>query len=176
MTLAWEERERDLADNGTVGFDELYGAHRRRAYRLALILCGGERVMAEDALSEAFVRVLRRWRGGGIEEFGPYLRRAVVNEVRRAFTRRELQRRTELPVDSAAVEVPSPEDQVVRLQVVLSALKTLPVQQRTASVLRYYEGLPVEAVAQAMGTSVGTAKVHLSRGRDRLRSLLEGQL
>ena len=36
--------------------------------------------------------------------------------------------------------------------------------------------LPVEEVASAMGTSVGTAKAHLSRGRDRLRTLLEEQL
>ena len=70
----------------------------------------------------------------------------------------------------------SPEDNVVRRELVWDALRTLPVKQRTAFVLRYYEALPVEDVAAAMGTSVGTAKSHLSRGRDRLRALLEEQL
>jgi RNA polymerase sigma factor (sigma-70 family) len=176
LTLAWEGREAGEAEAEAVGFDELYEAHRQRAYRLALLLCGGERPLAEDALSEAFIRVFPKWRGGQIDDFGPYLRRAVVNEVKRMFTRRGLQRRSEPPLDLDAVTLASPEDQVLRRQVVWSALQTLPVKQRTAFVLRYYEALPVEDVAEAMGTSVGTAKSHLSRGRDRLRVLLEERL
>jgi len=176
LTLAWEGRESGQAEREAVGFDELYEAHRRRAYRLALLLCGGERAIAEDALSEAFIRVIPKWTRGHIDDFGPYLRRAVVNEVKRIFTRRGLQRRTEPPLDLDAVTLPSPEDQVVRREVVWSALQALPVKQRTAFVLRYYEALPVEEVAHAMGTSVGTAKSHLSRGRERLRALLEERL
>ena len=55
----------------------------------------------------------------------------------------------------------------------LQALATLPLKQRTAVVLFYYEDRPLEDVADVMGTTVGTAKAHLSRGRDRLRDLLE---
>jgi len=176
LTLAWEGREAEQADGAAVGFDELYEAHRQRAYRLALLLCGGDRALAEDALSEAFIRVFPKWRGGHVEDFGPYLRRAVVNEVKRTFARRGLQRRSEPPVDLDAVTLASPEEQVVRRHLVWAALQSLPVKQRTAFVLRYYEALPVEEVADAMGTSVGTAKSHLSRGRDRLRALLEEQL
>jgi DNA-directed RNA polymerase specialized sigma24 family protein len=39
--------------------------------------------------------------------------------------------------------------------------------------LFYLQDLPVDDVAEAMGTSTGTAKAHLSRGRDRLRELLD---
>jgi len=176
LTLAWQGREAGQTQGEAAGFDELYEAHRQRAYRLALLLCGGERPLAEDALSEAFIRVFPKWHGGEIDDFGPYLRRAVVNEVKRTFTRRGLQRRSEPPLDIDAVTAASPEDQVVRRQLVWSALRTLPVKQRTAFVLRYYEGLPVEDVAEAMGTSLGTAKSHLSRGRERLREVLEDQL
>jgi len=176
LTLAWEGRESGQTDAGAATFDELYDAHRQRAFRLALLLCSGERAAAEDALSEAFIRVFPKWRGGHVDDFGPYLRRAVVNEVKRMFTRRGLQRRSEPPLEAEAVTVMSPEDSVVRRELVWDALRTLPVKQRTAFVLRYYEALPVEDVAAAMGTSVGTAKSHLSRGRDRLRALLEEQL
>ena len=69
----------------------------------------------------------------------------------------------------------SPEEQVVRQQLVWSALRILTPRQRTAVVLHYYEALPVDEVAYVMGTSVGTAKSHLSRGRDRLRELLGDQ-
>jgi len=176
LTLAWQGREAGQTQGEVAGFDELYEAHRQRAYRLALLLCGGEQPLAEDALSEAFIRVFPKWRGGHIDDFGPYLRRAVVNEVKRTFSRRALQRRSEPPLDPDAVAMVSPEDQVVRRHIVWSALRTLPVKQRTAFVLRYYEGLSVEHVADAMGTSVGTTKSHLSRGRERLRELLEDQL
>ena len=47
MTLAWEGREGGQADVAAATFDELYDAHRQRAFRLALLLCSGERALAE---------------------------------------------------------------------------------------------------------------------------------
>jgi RNA polymerase sigma factor (sigma-70 family) len=67
----------------------------------------------------------------------------------------------------------SPEDEIVRQQIVWSALRQLPTKQRMAVVLHYYEALPLETIAEVMGTSLGTAKSNLSRGRERLRPLLE---
>jgi len=151
-------------------FEELFQAHKGYAYRLALLLCGGDSATAEDAVSEAFAQVLPRWQAGGIEDFGACLRRAVVNQVKRTFLRRGWQRRSESMLDAPPTF--SPEEQVVRQQLVWSALRTLTPRQRTAVVLHYYEALPVDEVAYVMGTSVGTAKSHLSRGRDRLRDLL----
>lgn len=151
-------------------FEELFQAHKGYAYRLALLLCGGDTATAEDAVSEAFAQVLPRWRAGGIEDFGAYLRRSVVNQVKRTFLRRGFQRRSEARLDIPPSN--SPEDQVVRRQVVWDALRTLSPKQRTAVVLHYYEALPVDEVAYVMGTSVGTAKSHLSRGRGALRELL----
>ncbi|MBV8291177.1 MAG: SigE family RNA polymerase sigma factor, partial [Mycobacterium sp.] len=65
-----------------------------------------------------------------------------------------------------------PEDQVVDRHVLWGALRSLAPKQRAAVVLHYYEALPIGEVASVMGTSVGTAKSHLSRGRARLRELL----
>jgi len=151
-------------------FEELFQAHKGYAYRLALLLCGGETATAEDAVSEAFAQVLPRWQAGGIDDFGAYIRRAVVNQIKRTLLRRGWQRRSEALLDLQ----PSygPEDQVVRRQLLWGALRSLAPKQRAAVVLHYYEALPVEDVAHVMGTSVGTTKSHLSRGRDRLRELL----
>jgi RNA polymerase sigma factor (sigma-70 family) len=153
-------------------FEELFEAHHRAAYRLALLLAGGEAALAEDAVSEAFARVLPRWRSGAVEDFGSYLRRAVVNQVKRTFRRRALQRRSE-PLMNVRSGWPDVENDVVRREVLWAALRALPPRQRAAVVLHYYETLPLDEVAMAMGTSVGTAKAHLSRGRDRLRTILE---
>ncbi|MBV8982017.1 MAG: sigma-70 family RNA polymerase sigma factor [Acidimicrobiia bacterium] len=148
----------------------MFQANKGYAYRLALLLCGGDAATADDAMSEAFAQVLPRWRAGAIDDFGAYLRRSVVNQVKRTFLRRGFQRRSEVKLDVAPAY--GPEDQVVHRQVVWDALRRLPTKQRTAVVLHYYDALPVDEVASAMGTTVGTAKSHLSRGRDALRELL----
>jgi RNA polymerase sigma-70 factor (sigma-E family) len=51
----------------------------------------------------------------------------------------------------------------------VAAMRSLTPRQRTAIVLRYVDDLDVRSIAQAMECSVGTAKSHLSRGRDELR-------
>jgi RNA polymerase sigma factor (sigma-70 family) len=49
----------------------------------------------------------------------------------------------------------------------------LPPRQRTAVVLRYYEDLSYEQIAEAMDVSVGTAKAQVSVGLQRLRELMK---
>src|SRR5436309_14792207 len=80
-------------------FEELFQTHKGYAYRLALLLSGGETATAEDAVSEAFAQVFPRWQEGAIDDFGPYLRRAVVNQVKRTFLRRGWQSRSEALLD-----------------------------------------------------------------------------
>jgi RNA polymerase sigma factor (sigma-70 family) len=54
----------------------------------------------------------------------------------------------------------------------LAALRELSPSQRAAAYLFYVEDLPVREVARLMDTSVAAVKVHLHRGRGRLRELL----
>ena len=52
------------------------------------------------------------------------------------------------------------------------ALRTLPLRERAAMVLFYVLDLPVAEVAARMGIAAPTVRVHLMRGRRRLRDLL----
>lgn len=52
------------------------------------------------------------------------------------------------------------------------AVRLLPLKQRTAVVLFYFEDRPVAEVAQLLGCSPATARVHLHRARRRLAALL----
>jgi RNA polymerase sigma-70 factor, ECF subfamily len=54
----------------------------------------------------------------------------------------------------------------------MRALKELTPAQRAAVFLHYRVDLPVREVAHLMGTSSAAVKVHLMRGRRRLRELL----
>jgi len=55
---------------------------------------------------------------------------------------------------------------------VLRAVAKLPGTQRAAIVLFYLEDRPVAEVADSLGCSDATARVHLHRGRKRLAELL----
>jgi len=55
----------------------------------------------------------------------------------------------------------------------VALLRRLPRNQRAAIVLHYYADRPVKDVAATLGVSPATARVHLHRGRRRLRQLLE---
>jgi DNA-directed RNA polymerase specialized sigma24 family protein len=54
----------------------------------------------------------------------------------------------------------------------LAALRRLSPNQRAAIVLRYEADLPVDEVARRMGIAAVTVRVHIHRGRSRLRELL----
>jgi DNA-directed RNA polymerase specialized sigma24 family protein len=52
----------------------------------------------------------------------------------------------------------------------------LPVRQRTALVLRYFEDLSEAQTAELMGCGVGSVKTHAHRGVQAMRGLLPDDL
>ena len=158
----------DLED----GFSELYAAHHAEAVRLAYLLCGHQE-RAEDAVADAFLKVWRAWKRGGIDNPRAYVRRAVVNSVNSRFRRLALERR-EAERRTGDLRGPEhPEERLVERDELVDALARLPNRQRTAIVLRYWADLSEADAAEAMGVSPGTVKSSLSRGLGRLRELVE---
>ena len=62
-------------------FAPLYDEHHEHLYRVALLLCHGDRAAAEDATAEAFIKVHTAWAEGRVEQFFPYARQTLVNHV-----------------------------------------------------------------------------------------------
>lgn len=152
-------------------FADLFAAHRVEAFRLAYLLCG-DRDRADDLVADAFVKVYRRWRKGGIDNPRAYLRRTVVNEANSRFRRVALERREAARQWGDDRGVKGPDDQVAESEAVAAALAKLPVRQRSAVVLRYYADLPEREVAEILGVSIGTVKSSVSRALERMRPLL----
>ena len=65
---------------------------------------------------------------------------------------------------------------IVEREAVAAALAQLPLRQRMALVLRYFEDLSNEQCAKVMRCSVGTAKSTTSRALVALRAVMEGQV
>ena len=154
----------------TGGLAELFRRHVDEARRLAFLLTG-DRVLAEDLVQDAFVKVLGRFHDlRSRDAFWWYLRRTIVNLSNSHLRRRRVERawlERQRP-EAAAPASPSIEER----DRVMTALMTLRPEQRAAVVLRYYEDLSEADTAEALGRPVGTVKSMVSRGMDRLREEL----
>lgn len=161
----------ELHSSSPPGFDALFDTYFGRAVRLAWMLAPGEPAAAEDAAADAIARVWPKWAKGRVDDFWPYLRVAVVNQVKGRGRRFALgQRRARAQADG---ELGDFAVSVVNRALLADALRALPVRQRTAVVLRYYEDLSEAESARAMGCSVGTVKSTTARGLHALRAQLE---
>lgn len=141
-----------------------------------LSLFVGERELAEDLAQEALARACRDWaKVQRLDDPSSWVRRVGFNLAKSHFRRHKIGGRVlaRLEARTPAVEHPAdPTDMVA----VRRAVASLPMQQRTALVLRYFEDLPVAEVAAVMGCPEGTVKSLTSRAIDRLRELGLGQL
>ncbi len=155
-------------------FADVFNEHHRRAVRLAYLLTS-DPDQAEDVVAEAFTKVYRRWRKGGIDDVGAYVRRAVANEANSRLRRRYLERDRAQHRTGDQRGVRRVDDQAADRDEVWWALQRLPRRQRTAVVLRYFEDLSEEQAAEVLGVSRGTVKSQVSRGLDRLEQLLSSE-
>ena len=161
-------------DPETADFGYLFEAHHKELFRLALLLTGGDRSLAEEAVSHAFLATLPRWRTGDVLEAVPYLRRAVVNQVNATFRRRRLERQEVARRNESKPPTSQGESAIDDRDVLWSALRLLPPKQRSAVVLRYYLDLSELETARLLRVSVGTVKSQTARGLVKLRQLLGG--
>lgn len=153
------------------GFGEVFMAHRDSAFALALRICG-DRSQAEDAVAEAFAKVFVQWRRKRVDNVGPYLRRAVVNEVTSAWRRRARERAWRERRNGDGRGLRGFEDQADDAVAFRQALERLSPRQRSALALRYWADLPEAEIAAAMGCTAGAVKSYQHRGVQRLRQLL----
>jgi RNA polymerase sigma-70 factor (ECF subfamily) len=142
-------------------FDRLFRDERAAVYRVLFAFTAGRRDVAEEATAEAFARAIAH--RSGIREPLPWIYRTAFR-IAKEELRRE---RRNLPNPAEAAN-----DSPAGLGPLIAALRSLSPRQRAAIVLRYEADLPVDEIARRMGIRAPTVRVHLHRGRERLRQLL----
>lgn len=157
-------------------FNTLAERHQERIYRLAYRMLG-DREDAYDAVQEVLLRLLKslpRYRPTA--KFSTWLYRLAANTCIDVRRRRSSGAVLE-PLDE---ERPAPEADPEALceagfrELVLNlALHALPEAQRLVLVLRDWEELSNQQVAEILGIEVGTLKSRLHRARAALRRVLE---
>jgi RNA polymerase sigma-70 factor (ECF subfamily) len=129
----------------------------------------GDSGRAEEITQDAFVQLLDHWpKVSGYERPDAWVRRVAIRMAGRAARRERMVRLLESTFGTAepTSELPEGDSDVV------AAVRQLPPGQRTAVVLFYFEDRPVVEVAELLGCSPATARVHLHRARRRLAALL----
>lgn len=150
-----------LMDEASTEVERVYRSDARKMWG-ALVGFTGDQEIADDAVAEAFARAIRR--ASMIDDVRAWTWRVAFRVASAEIQRR--QDRVDDPGESADPSMGAVPDLV-------RALRALPPNQRLALVLHDYADRPTAEVATILGCSRATVHVHLSRGRRRLRELLE---
>jgi RNA polymerase sigma-70 factor (sigma-E family) len=152
---------------------EIYSAHYSQLVRLAVMLVHDVQT-AEEVVQDSFEAMHLAWRRlRNTEKALAYLRQAIVNKSRSVLRHRKV---VEMHPPKPAPDEQSAEHAALTLierSAVTSALRSLPVRQREAVVLRYYGDFSEADIATAMGISRGAVKSHTARAMASLKSILE---
>lgn len=144
----------------------------------ALSCCRYDRAEAEEVLQTVYLKILqRKARYGGESKLKTWLfaviRKTAISE------RRKLLLRAMKPVDGTSAGLNSqPALELERSEMqrrFQQALKCLPARQRETLHLVFYQDLSLREAAQVMGISIGSARRHYERGKERLRQALDGK-
>lgn len=156
------------------GFREFVIARSPALLRTAWMLTG-DAATAEDLLQTALARTWPHWTRINDGHPEAYVRRVMVRahaSWRSRFWTGEVP--TEQLPDRAGRAAADAFTAVDDRHSLTGALRGLPVRQRQAVVLRYFDDLSVEDVAEAMNCSPGTVKSQSAKGLAKLRKALAG--
>ena len=159
-----------------VRFEQYVIESRLRLFRFAVVLCG-DTVLAGDLVTDVLGRAFERWHQvSAAEDTHAYVRRMLVNEFiswKRRRARTVPHPEIDLLVEARAIRLgtagPDPGDIHAERAALLDELTRLPKRQRAAIVLRYYEDLSDEDIAEALDCRPGTVRSSISRGLATLR-------
>lgn len=150
-------------------FTRLVNMYKGSVFRLAYGYLRS-RADAEDVVQDVFVKLYHRDQGFNDDEHAKrWLMRVTLNEC--ASLCRALRRRPENIDDYAAtLAMPTPRHADLFKQVM-----KLPVRYRTALYLHYCEGYTAREIGDLLGIPEATVYTRLSRGRRKLKTLLDDE-
>ena len=152
---------------GRDGFEAFYREHLGRVVR-ACALVTLDPDAAEDIAAEAFSRLWSHWdRIEDDDHAGGYVFKSAMR-----LCSRKRRSAAELFTEGASPSRPDPADVAINREDIAAALRVLPLRQRQAVVLRDWAGFSTSDIAGLLSMRESTVRVHLARGRERLRGLL----
>jgi RNA polymerase sigma-70 factor (ECF subfamily) len=149
----------------TTRLEAVYREHGERLWR-SLLAFTGDPDVASDAVAEAFAQALRR--GDALKDSAAWVWRAAFR-----LAAGDLKARRVTPPSGPGSTSEDPIAASDEADRILRALARLSPKERSSVVLHHYAGFPVREVAATIGSTSAAVRVHLSRGRKKLRTILE---
>jgi RNA polymerase sigma-70 factor (ECF subfamily) len=171
----------------------------RRAYKQAQFAVGDGH-LALDVVQEAMLKLVARYADKPVEELPLLFQRILQNAIRDHYRRQKVRNlwvtlfSSLAPKESEAEHDPletleaagdgldavganpaTSLEWAQTLAAIEEALQRLPLRQRQAFLLRYWEGLDVEETAKVIGCSAGSVKTHCSRAAHALAQALKAK-
>ncbi|KXW55280.1 RNA polymerase sigma factor [Ferrovum sp. PN-J185] len=166
---------------------------QQRAFKHALFAVKDE-ASALDLVQESMFKLAEKYSHLPAAELPPVFQRILQNTIRDYYRRQKIrnwwtplfssfQNQDEETTDQEWIEqLHQQPEQATRpdnsleqkqvIEIIEKAVEKLPLRQREAFLLRYWEGLDVRETAEAMGCSEGSVKTHSSRALASLTALL----
>ena len=156
-------------------FAELIESHQERLYRF-LLRTTNQTELAEDAVQDAFIRVLRN-----IDRFDERYRFSTwLFTIARRLLLNSLQKKKPLNagdwLDAASssvmafsVDTEDESDREFAAEIIDGAMDALTPHQREIVILYHHKGRSVQQISDLLGMPEGTIKSHLHRARRRMR-------
>ena len=148
-------------------FEALMRAHEDRVFAVCLRILTN-REAALDAVQDTFITVYRKAQQfSGESAFSTWLYRIAVNTCYDQLRRNKRHQAQPLPEGSDPADEHS-EDLLTSVELrpdLEQGLSALPPEFRAAVVLSDLEGLPLQAIAEALDVPIGTVKSRVFRGR-----------
>jgi RNA polymerase sigma-70 factor, ECF subfamily len=149
----------------TDAFEAIVRRHQAGVYRVALRMLGS-RADAQDVTQETFVRAWRslgRFRSDSA--VSTWLYRIVTRRCLDVIAARRTTQHLAEDLQTSAADPSESAEQRERLQAVTRAIAMLPADQRAALVLREFESLSYQEVADVLGTTIPAVKGRIHRAR-----------
>lgn len=166
-----------IARGEEAGLATLYDRYHRLAFSLALRVVN-DRGRAEDVVQDAFLAV---WRKAAMYALGRGSVKTWLTSIvrNRAIDVIRARRESDSDDDAALLAIRDPSPSVLEQvaagldrEAVRAVIAQLPVEQRQAVAMAYFEGRSHSEIAEVTGLPLGTVKSRIRLAMHRLRSLL----
>ena len=165
------------------GLEILVNRYQARAVHAAYLILY-DRLQAEDIVQTAFIKVTERIHQFDDERpFAPWFFRIVVNDALKLAKKQERSVSLEEQLDEPTAQLakwltdpaPQPEnlvEQAETRQIILKAIQSLPPEQRSVIVMRYFLDMSMVEMSKKTERPLSTIKWWLRDARKRLRGLM----
>jgi RNA polymerase sigma-70 factor (ECF subfamily) len=170
-----EEAIRRCQQGDKESFRRIVDLHGDHLYRTALLITR-DASLAEEAVQDTLLQSWKKIRTFHPDRpFRPWINRVLINCIGIVQRRKRLPTAPIEEAFSVSDTVLGPEDSALNgetRRMLRAALESLSVEHRTVLVLRYFNDLTVQEIADSTGWRLGTVKSRLSRATAALRDVV----